>query len=200
MYISIIMPDISEIKNALRKRFAEERANLSFDDMNQKSEEILNYLSSLPEYNDSATIYTFIGSLPGEIQTIMLAARALSEDKAIIVPVYHGNEAPPSHSILRSINALEFSPFGIMQPSPQNDIPVPISDSDLIIAPCLAADRDGNRLGMGGGFYDKILAEVNVPVIVIAYDFQIVKNLPTESHDMKFDILITESGVKRVSE
>jgi len=194
------MPDISDIKNALRKRFAEERANLSLDDMNQKSEEILNFLSSLPEYKESTTIYTFIGSLPGEIQTIMLAARALSEDKAVIVPMYHGNEAPPSHSVLRSINALEFSPFGILQPSPRNDIPVPISDSNLIIAPCLAADREGNRLGMGSGYYDKILTEVTVPVIVMAYDFQIVQDLPTESHDVKFNILITELGVKRVSD
>ena len=194
------MPDISDIKNALRKRFAEERANLSLDDMNQKSEEILNFLSSLPEYKESTTIYTFIGSLPGEIQTIMLAARALSEDKAVIVPMYHGNEAAPSHSVLRSINALEFSPFGILQPSPSNDIPVPISDSNLIIAPCLAADREGNRLGMGGGYYDKILTEVTVPVIVMAYDFQIVQDLPIESHDVKFNILITESGVKRVSD
>ncbi len=194
------MPDISEIKNALRKRFAEQRANLSLEDMNQKSEEILNYLSSLPEYKESATIYTFIGSLPGEIQTIMLAARALSEDKAVIVPMYHGNNAPPSHSVLRSINALEFSPFGILQPSPNNDIPVPISDSNLIIAPCLAADLEGNRLGMGGGYFDRILSEVTVPVIVMAYDFQIVQDLPTESHDVKFNILITESGVKRVSD
>ena len=196
----IIMTDISETKTALRKRFAEKRANLSLDEMNQKSEEILNYLSSLLEYINSATIYTFIGSLPGEIQTIMLAARALSEDKAVIVPMYHGNETPPSHSILRSINALEFSPFGILQPSPSNDIPVPIGDSDLIIAPCLAADKEGNRLGMGGGFYDKILTEVTIPVIVMAYDFQIVQNLPKESHDVKFNILITESGVKRVSD
>ena len=194
------MPDISDIKNALRKRFAEERANLSFEDMNQKSEEILNYLSSLPEYKESSTIYTFIGSLPGEIQTIMLAARALSEDKAVIVPMYHGNDAPPSHSVLRSINALEFSPFGILQPSPSNDIPVPISESNIIIAPCLAADPEGNRLGMGGGYFDRILSEVTVPVIVMAYDFQIVQDLPTESHDVKFNILITESGVKRVSD
>jgi len=200
LYIYIIMPNISEIKNALRKRFAEKRANLSLDDMNQKSEKILNYLSSLPEYKNSGTIYTFIGSFPGEIQTIMFAARALSEDKSVIVPLYHGNEAPPSHSILRSIGALEFSPFGILQPSPDNDIPVPITDSDIIIAPCLAVDREGNRLGMGGGFYDKILTEVNVPVVVVAYDFQIVKDLPTEIHDIKFDILITESGVKRVSD
>ena len=194
------MSDIAEIKNAFRKRFAEKRANLSFEEMNQNSEKILNYLSSLPEYTNSSTIYTFIGSLPGEIQTIMLAARALSEDKSVIVPMYHGNEAGPSHSILRSINALEFSQFGILQPSANNDIPVPITDSDLIIAPCLAVDIDGNRLGMGGGFYDKILTSVDVPVIVIAYDFQIVPNLPTEKHDVKFNILITESGVKRVTD
>ena len=194
------MSDIAEIKNELRKRFAEERANLSLDEMNQKSEKILNYVSSLPEYANSSTIYTFIGSLPGEIQTIMLAARALSEDKSVIVPMYHGHEAAPTHSVLRSINALEFSPFGILQPSPTNDIPIPIKDADLIIAPCLAADNEGNRLGMGGGYYDKILISVEVPIIVIAYDFQIVQNLPTELHDVKFDILITESGVKRVSD
>ncbi len=193
------MTDISDTKTALRKRFAEQRANLSLDEMNQKSEEILNYLSSLPEYINSATIYTFIGSLPGEIQTIMLAARALSEDKAVIVPMYHGNETPPSHSVLRSINALEFSPFGILQPSPSNDIPVSISEAELIIAPCLAVDRNGNRLGMGGGYYDKFLASVSVPIIVLAYDFQIVPELPYEAHDIKIDMIITESGVKRVS-
>jgi len=200
LFIIDKMSETAELKKALRKRFAEKRAKLLPEEMNQKSEAILNYLSSLPKYNDSSTIYTFIGSLPGEIQTIILAARALSEDKSVIVPMYHGIEEAPTHSLLRRIEALEFSSFGILQPSSSNDIPVSISEAKLIIAPCLAVDRVGNRLGMGGGYYDKILASVETPVIVLAYDFQIVPELPSETHDVKIDLIITESGVKRVSD
>lgn len=67
---------------------------------------------------------------------------------------------------------------------------------DLMIVPLLGFDRNGNRLGYGGGYYDKFLARNKCQQTVgVAYSFQEVKDLPVEQHDQKLDLIITEKEV-----
>ena len=68
---------------------------------------------------------------------------------------------------------------------------------DLIIVPALAFDIVKNRIGFGGGYYDKFLHKIrknhNNPLIIgICYDFQLLDNIPSEIHDVKVDFVITE--------
>lgn len=64
---------------------------------------------------------------------------------------------------------------------------------ELIIVPSVALDSDGNRLGRGKGFYDRLLARTRATTIGVAYDFQIIADgIPTEPHDAPLDIVITE--------
>jgi len=70
---------------------------------------------------------------------------------------------------------------------------------DLVLAPILAFDHDGGRLGLGGGYYDSLLAECTCPVAGLAYSFQEVDRVPTETHDQYLDIIITEKEVIRVT-
>lgn len=67
---------------------------------------------------------------------------------------------------------------------------------DLVIVPLLGFDRTANRLGYGGGYYDRFLAKNNCRLSVgLAYSFQEVDNLPTEAHDQKLDLIITEKEI-----
>lgn len=67
---------------------------------------------------------------------------------------------------------------------------------DLVIVPVVGFDRSGNRLGYGGGYYDKFLARNNCGQSVgLVYSFQEVENLPAEDHDQKLDLIVTEKEI-----
>ncbi len=69
---------------------------------------------------------------------------------------------------------------------------------DLVIVPLIAFDRQGNRLGYGGGYYDKFLAKNNYKqAIGLAYSLQEIKKLPVEEHDQSLDLIITEKEIIR---
>ena len=74
-------------------------------------------------------------------------------------------------------------------------MPVSINDIDLIVIPGVAFDICGNRLGYGGGFYDRLLRKKNAKTktLASAYDFQVLEALPCEAHDMPIDCLISET-------
>lgn len=87
---------------------------------------------------------------------------------------------------------LELGAFHIEEPT-GNSI-YDIDDIELIIVPAIAYDRKGNRLGRGKGFYDRLLNETKATKIGIAYEFQIVDEVPVESHDVPMDIVISPSS------
>ena len=65
-----------------------------------------------------------------------------------------------------------------------------------ILIPGLSFSRNGNRLGKGGGYYDKFLSkEPNHPTVALAYEFQIMDEIPAEEYDQSVDAIVTESGI-----
>ncbi len=192
------MNDLHVEKNDLRKLFAENRARMDQQTLELKSSEILEHFCALEEYKESFCIHTFIGNLPGEVLTHDLIIRALSQGKMILVPIYKGNDAAPSHSELHNIDDLEQTVFGLLEPAENLIIPAKAGDAELIVVPCLAVDRNGNRLGMGGGFYDKFLSTVDAVKVALTFDFQFIDELPSGEHDFKIDIVVTESGIKKI--
>ena len=85
--------------------------------------------------------------------------------------------------------------FGIPVPSAPPDGPETIAGADLVLVPAVAVDRRGNRLGRGKGFYDRLLSSTKATKIGVAYEFQLVDSIPTEPHDVKMDLVITQSGI-----
>ena len=167
-------------------------------DVAAKSVLIRKRLTSLPEYQNSISIHTFIGSLPGEVRTKPLIEQALSENKNVMIPIYHGVDKPPSHSLIHSLDSLEMTQFGIEQPAEESIIPSEITDTDLILVPCIAVDKSGNRIGMGGGFYDRILKNLSIIKIALTFDFQYIDSLPAEEHDIKVNFVVTEKGITQI--
>jgi 5-formyltetrahydrofolate cyclo-ligase len=68
----------------------------------------------------------------------------------------------------------------------------------MLLVPLLAFDAQGNRLGYGGGYYDRTLAALSVPAIGIAYAGQEVASLPHDAHDIALDAILTEQGIRRL--
>jgi 5-formyltetrahydrofolate cyclo-ligase len=86
--------------------------------------------------------------------------------------------------------------WGMEQPVDMGD-PVPVHEVDLILAPGLAFDRSGMRLGRGGGFYDRLLAtrRNDCLVVGVTWSERVVDAVPFEDHDQRVGFIATETGV-----
>ena len=97
-------------------------------------------------------------------------------------------------------SALGPGAFGLMEPLPSHD-EVPVESIDLMILPGLAFDRQGRRLGYGGGYYDEAAGRLRAAgrgfLVGLAYDFQVVDRCPADENDVDIDCLVTDRGVVR---
>ena len=93
---------------------------------------------------------------------------------------------------INSLDNMDVDNWGILEPKTVDKNKIG-KDFDLILMPGLAFDRRGNRVGYGGGYYDKYLSQIKEESnkIVVAYDFQIVNNIRNENHDIKVNYIIT---------
>ncbi len=88
---------------------------------------------------------------------------------------------------------LELGAFHIEEPTGNETVDP--DTLELIVVPAVAYDRKGNRLGRGKGFYDRLLGSTKATKVGVAYEFQIVDEVPVEQHDIPMDIVISPSGV-----
>ena len=143
-------------------------------------------LRAHPLYRNSKTIY---GYLPAnqEVRTAPMLAQALADGKQIAVPKCYGREM--RFILLDDLNAVSPGAFGI--PEPIADGPVADDKTALVLMPGLAFDRDGHRIGYGGGYYDRFLArEPEHPTLALCYDFQMIPSLETEEFDIPADCVL----------
>ncbi|MBQ3123620.1 MAG: 5-formyltetrahydrofolate cyclo-ligase, partial [Firmicutes bacterium] len=86
--------------------------------------------------------------------------------------------------------------FGILEPQPEKSEVIMPEDIDLVICPCTAFDKNGNRMGMGAGYYDRFLGKcVNAKIIAVAFDCQNVDTVPSEPHDVRMQKVYTEKSI-----
>jgi 5-formyltetrahydrofolate cyclo-ligase len=98
---------------------------------------------------------------------------------------------------VHSLADLEEGYMGILEP-PENELVAP-KDLDMIFVPGLAFDRNGERLGRGAGYYDRLLAEPDIRAVLcgVCYDVQVMDCVPHEPRDHRVDMLVTESELLR---
>jgi 5-formyltetrahydrofolate cyclo-ligase len=95
---------------------------------------------------------------------------------------------------------LQKGAYGILEPNSESPILAP-NNVDLILVPAVALDRQGYRLGYGGGYYDRLRAHPSwsdIPTIGITFDFAIVGSIPIDPWDLPLDAICTESGYRTV--
>lgn len=135
------------------------------------------------QYQNAKTLY---GYLPynQEVRTIPILEKALSDGKAVAVPKVYGDTM--RFIYLTDLSQVEAGCMGI--PEPIADGPVANDPTALVLMPGLAFDREGHRIGYGGGFYDKFLSEEpDHPTIALCYRFQMLEHLDAEEFDIPVD-------------
>lgn len=171
------------------------RQQLSRKEVHDRSDRIIENLLSLPEYFRADIVHTYVSSKNNEVDTHELIRILLRQRKKVVVPVAGTEPAVLTHSVLLSLSELVGGKYGILVPRMVR--PASVHDLQAVIVPALAVDRSGNRLGFGAGYYDRFLSTVRVPTIILAYDFQVMEKVPTESTDIPVSFIITENEIIR---
>lgn len=181
-------------KKELRKKVLSVRNRLSNAELGFKSEEIKKKLFARADFRLKCNIMFFL-TFGKEVRTEAMVRESLAQGKKIIVPKTDRQNNALILSWLQDYDK-DLAPgiWDIPEPHAASLRPVKPEEVDLVIVPGVAFDRDGNRLGYGGGYYDRFFTRLRkgVPLIALAFDCQIVEYIPTGRFDKKIDCLITE--------
>jgi 5-formyltetrahydrofolate cyclo-ligase len=178
-------------KSKLREFFKRLRASQNLEEWQKRSERICQWLLSSEFYKGSKGI-AFFHYINKEVNLCPAMAKALAE-KEVYLPCTNLRERTLIFRRLFEFSELVEGAFGIPEPPRENSTLAP-EDLDLILVPGLAFDRNKERLGYGGGFYDRVLAQTGAIKIGVAFSFQIVHTLPHEPYDQRVDWILTEEG------
>ena len=161
----------------------------------EKSRRACQALTALPEFDRAAVVMAYL-SIPGELDATDVVRAAWAGGKKLLVPrvVWTGRQMDAVE--IRSLDdGIEQTDYGLWEPA--DGAPWPVDRIDLIVTPALAYDRQGNRLGRGGGFYDRFLARTAPHAVTcgLAFDEQLVERVPVEANDVPIDLLATDRQV-----
>ena len=183
--------DKRQLRQELRNRLLE----ITDEQRLEKSKKACQNLLSIEEFQNASVIMIYL-SLPHEIDTSTAILHAWQMDKIVSVPKVSWHQR---HMIPVEINSLEtgFSTDTGGLRNPITGTPVPLEEIDIVIAPGLGFDRNGNRLGRGGSYYDRFFANEQVKAVKcgIAFDEQLVNEVPMTENDVPMDILVTDEEV-----
>ncbi|AFM39835.1 5-formyltetrahydrofolate cyclo-ligase [Desulfosporosinus acidiphilus SJ4] len=182
-------------KGISRKCCLAQRAGMGEKERHHKSRLIQEKILALPEYKRAQAVMLFL-NFRDEVETTDLAEITLAMPKRLILPrcAPRGTLLPIEVRNLRM--DLEPGRWGIREPKLNLDEIEP-SEIDLILVPGAGFDLRGNRVGYGGGFYDRFFERLKptVPRIAIAFECQVVDEVPVAEHDVQMTMLITEKNV-----
>ena len=187
--------NIDSSKKALRKLIQELRDSLTNKLRQEKSAIIIQKFLGLKQYSSSINILAYF-PFRSELDIRVIIEKALNQGKRIALPKV--NKKKLDLYYIESLSrGLEPGSYNIMEPIPSESEKALPLEIDLVLVPGVGFDPGMNRLGYGGGFYDRLLREIppRTPRIALAFDLQIVDRVPVSEQDLKIDILITESGI-----
>ncbi|MFA6079836.1 MAG: 5-formyltetrahydrofolate cyclo-ligase [Candidatus Omnitrophota bacterium] len=174
------------MKHAIRREIKDKIKRYSELEKTQKSDIIKGKLFN-EEVFKKAKVVMFYVSLKDEVSTLSMVDEALKMGKRICVPVViKEDKRLIAGEIKDRSEDLESQHFGIYQPKSGKVHEVPLDDIDVVVVPGIAFDKTNVRLGRGHGYYDRFLKGLSchTRTIGLAYDFQLLDNLPQDSHDI----------------
>lgn len=189
-------------KDFYRQKMRGIRDNMPEADVASFSALISELLISTGEYKKSGLVMSYM-DIRNEVRTGYILKRCLKDGKRIAVPMVEpakGKRLMTACEISDPDSELRPSIYGIRQPDPVRARRISPEDIELVLVPGLAFDRQGNRIGYGAGYYDEFLSGAGNGCIKIglAYDFQVVEELPRREQDVRMDVIITEKGLLRM--
>ena len=190
-------PKNTQQTSSLRQHIREQRRQLSKLEQKQHSETIIQHLLRSRLYQYAQHIALYIAN-DGEIDLSSLMTKLLRDNKKVYLPIILSTKnATMSFAAYTKETLLEKNGFGILEPVYDKQHLIPIEQLDLILAPLVGFDESGNRMGMGGGFYDRALQHIKQGVsqtqfFGIAHELQKIEQLEAQKWDIPLNGVITE--------
>jgi 5-formyltetrahydrofolate cyclo-ligase len=184
-----------------RKKAIREQAHANRNaqpDKEQLSALICSRLIELPAYRDANTVMWYV-DVRSEVRTRYVLPETLTQGKTIVVPYCVAGELELFR--LDSMDELATGAYRILEPKAElrglTEKKVAVAELDLVVVPGVAFDRRGARMGHGFGYYDRLLknARPDAPLVALAFECQLFDEIPTESHDVFMDLVITQKAV-----
>ncbi|EGB15131.1 5-formyltetrahydrofolate cyclo-ligase [Pseudodesulfovibrio mercurii] len=187
-------------KDALRKRLIERRAGLSAEEVAEASEGVVSLIRTLIEWRNAGEVLLY-WPVRGEIDLRPLMADLWQRGSRVLLPRCRPDQ-PGEMDLACATGEHELVPgaFAIMEPDADKCPPVPTCRPDIALVPGVGFDRRGNRLGFGGGYYDRLLATDalrDTLVIGVAHEFQLVDAVPVQPWDRPVHVVCTEEKLWR---
>jgi 5-formyltetrahydrofolate cyclo-ligase len=179
-------------KQALRREIAARLKALTAAQRVSASAQACARLAQQPLYQTARSIL-FFAPLPGELDVWPLVLEALAAGKTVALPRFDSVTGAYAACRIESVTAdLESGHFGIREPN-RRCAAQTLKSLDFILVPGIAFDLHGRRLGRGKGFYDSMLTTVRGTTCGVAFDEQLVNEVPVEPHDIHLNCILTPS-------
>lgn len=185
------MQNRQQLRTEIRRR----RMSLSADEQTQAASALVQQVLSAPALMARQHFALYLSN-DGEINTAPLIAALLAYGKTLYLPILH--PVVPGYLVFQHYDQhtpMTTNRFGIAEPALNCASIKPVAELEVIFTPLVAFDKQGNRLGMGGGFYDRTLAQLpknhRTALIGLAHQCQLVSGLPVAAWDQPLDGIIT---------
>ncbi len=182
--------DISVEKKNLRHEVIKRIESLSAEYIEEADKKIYEKVINLKEYKEAKTIFCFVG-VNREINTLRIINNALESGKRVGVPRCISKGIMEVYEITGP-SSLEEGKYGLLEPKKDCKLIKP-EEIDFAIIPCVSSDREGFRLGYGGGYYDRYLVNSIFKAAVICREKILCKHIPHDDHDIKVNMVISEN-------
>ncbi|MBN1571643.1 MAG: 5-formyltetrahydrofolate cyclo-ligase [Deltaproteobacteria bacterium] len=187
--------DLKNLDKAdLRISILKERECLDNREVARKSEIICRKLIETPFFEDAVYLGLY-SPVRNEVKTDNIFDFAKGLGKRVGFPITSKSIGRLLFFEVEALEELSVGTFGINEPPSLKKSFISLDKIDLLIIPGVVFDERGHRVGYGGGYYDRLTGENDLRAVkaALAFDMQIVENLPAEPHDKKVDYIITES-------
>lgn len=187
-------------KSAIRKEILARRKALEPDVLQANAEAASTHILALPQWQTASQVLLYM-PIANEIDTKILLENAWATGKDVLLPRCDAKQKGIMHvALCRSTDDLSVGAYGILEPNPERCPALEPSHlrCQMAIIPAVAFDVNGNRLGYGGGYYDRFLAHESMAstcLIGFAHQVQMVASLPAEPWDRTMHGVCTELGI-----
>jgi len=191
----------ANVKTIYRQSILQVRAALSASDITQLSESILKLAHKGLDISTCEALGGYFAA-NNEVSIEAIIKTRLQKKLTTTFPVISSNQSMAMVNP-ENLKKLSKNKFNILEPVSGNEV-LPM-EHDMIIVPTVGVDKNGFRVGYGGGYYDRLLKPIldkkNRPLIIgLVYDFQLIDDLINEEHDIKLDVVVTEKQVINFTE
>ena len=182
----------TEEKQQLRRTMRALESGLSARYKAESSRAIAAHLLAMPEYQEAGTVFCFVGT-DREIDTRPILEDVLAAGKRLCVPQCVGKGIMELRQVT-DLRQLIPGAYGILEPSADAPL-VSLDEVDFAILPCLTCNHLGQRLGQGGGYYDRFLSHYRGGTVLLCREKLIREEIPLESHDYPVPWVLTERAL-----